>query len=324
MNMEETTPVEEETTGTESPEIATTTEETEGVESPEATEEVIEEGEVATEAPKEPEFTPNLVYNFRKEQRTIPEKFKEFIKDEETNNMVKELYEKADAMDFMKQGREMARQELAQLKEAVTPKLQQLEDTQYFLEKGDVSSALKVSGFSKDHIIDEAIRLLEEQNNPSGPRQADAIQQRELERQNQALQSQIQSQQYMQVNSEFEQATTDHAHVINAYDSKFGQDSFKAMVAQYGQQQERQGRQLSISDAVREVASNLSELVPAATPAPTEGPAQSATVHNINNQRPKTFPKVTRNTSSSTSSPVAKNIKSFDDLVNYSKNYKAN
>lgn len=263
-----------------------------------------------------PAYEANLAYNFRKEERQIPEAFKSFIKDEESNNLIKELYEKADATDFLKESREIARQRLAEYETNSTPRLQKLGDIEHFLKEGNVGTAMEVAGISREQIINEAVRYLEQEQNPQGAQQPNnelAIRERDLIRRQEVLESQLAQQTQHQLYSEYDNATQVHAGSINAYDSKFGSNSFQSMVATYGQQQESLGRNLSVSDAVNEVVERYN--LQSFSAPQTDNSIQPQ--HNNQQSIPatKTFPAITTGSSGSTSSPVAKNIKSFDDLV---------
>lgn len=278
-----------------------------------STEEVETQEEVTTEEPA-PAYEPVMTYNFRKEAREIPEQFKSIITDQESNDLVRNLFEKSDGLDFMKERRDQARAELETYRNEVTPKLQKFEDFNHFLEAGDIASARRVLGITDEQIAQEAIRLIRMQDAPQGVQQANpdlALQMRDQQRQNETLQAQLQEQNTLRAQSEFDMAIQQNAAAINAYESKFGQDSFKTMVATHGMQQEQMGRKLSISEAVNEVMEryNLSSFAPQVA-----APVAPAQTQPTTQQAPATFPAITTKNSGSTSA-VAQNVKSFDDLV---------
>ena len=273
--------------------------------------------ELSTEAPNvesTPEFVPNMEYKYRKESHQIPEVFKAIIKDEESNEMVRKLHEKAMGLDLVSESRDKARNELASYRQEVTPIVQKYQDMQHFLEKGDVNSAFTVAGFTKDQIVEQAIKFLEMEQLPESQRNSYdpqiAIQQRELERQNELLNQQMEQIVAQNVQQEFHQVASQHSSAISAFEAQNGQGSFMSMVALYGNQQESAGRQLSIADAVNEVMTkfNVSSFAP-------QVPETASPQLNTNTQTaPKTFPKVTTSSSGGSASPVAKNIQSFADL----------
>tara|TARA_Y100000296_G_C5180060_1_gene263718 strand:+ start:40008 stop:40934 length:927 start_codon:yes stop_codon:yes gene_type:complete len=274
---------------------------------------VSESNEVIEPVEEVAPYEANLTYNFRKESRQIPEIFKDIIKDEESNNLVKELFEKRDGLDFMKERRDHFRNELETFRTEVTPKIQKLEDFDHFLKGGDIAAACKVLGLTDEHIAERAIAIMNQYQNPDGPQinPDQAIQMREQERRNEILQAQLAQEVATKANHEFDLAITNHAPAINAYESKFGADTFKTMVSQYGQQQEQMGRNLTIQEAVNETIEryNLSSFAPQ--------PVQPSTP--VETPQPKEFPKIVSKTSSS--SPVAKNIETFADLEKYSKSF---
>jgi hypothetical protein len=81
------------------------------------------------------------------------------------------------------------------------------------------------------------------------------------------------------------------------------------MVAEYGMQQEKMGRQLSMIEAVNETVERFN--LNSYTPAPVD-PVTTEPIHN----NVKEFPSIVNKGSSE--SPVAQNVKTFDDLVKLS------
>lgn len=281
------------------------------VEPVEPTEEITDPTDTPVEPVEPAPYEANLTYRHGGKDFEVPEAFKSMITDEESNNMVLSLHEKAQGLDFMKNHREQIRNEFNSYKEQATPYLQKMEDVKHFKEQGDIQSALHVAGFSTDEIVGLAVELAEKQaakdqgHHVPDFNPAESIKIREMQRENEMYKAQFAEQQSMQAVNEFHQVAEQNAPMIQAYETQNGAGSFQTMVAHYGMDQERNGRQLTISQATNEMIQryNLNSLVQS----PVE-PTPQVEVPPV-----ATFPSVVTK-KAGTASPVVKNLNSFTDL----------
>lgn len=261
--------------------------------------------------PEPPAFEPDLTYKFKGEEHHISEDFKDFITNEERNKTVRELYEKAAGLDFMKGSRDHYKTQL----EGIQGRMTELEagarkasDINHFIEKGDMASALKVAGFTKDHVLNHAIALLEAEERGAGlPDSNAAIEARELQMQMEQSNKELMEAKTQLAFNEYSMATSAHQELINAYDARNYPGAFQRMVSLHGQQMSQQNPNYKITEAVNDLANQFSWILNGAPTAPQQ---QTTT----NEQHTQTFPTVTTKTSSA-ASPVKKKITSMEDLM---------
>lgn len=263
-------------------------------------------------------YQPNFKFKVMDEEKEIDEWLRPVIKDADTEKKIRELYEKAYGLDYVKPKYENTKKEYDALNQQWTTVSTDLQKLGTFLKNKDYGSFFNSFKLSDEEIFKYALDRLDYHEMPPEKRQAlDAQMQRnqeyaDLMMQNQQFKQQQEQQQVGQMLSELD-ANINAPHVASiaqAFDARAGKPgAFRDAVIAYGQSQFHiQGKDIPVNQAVSQFIQTFGLVQADATAPATQAAPESATAAQ---QRPATLPKVG---GSGTTTPVKTKVKNLADL----------
>lgn len=100
-----------------------------------------------------PTYTPNFKYKAANEEKELDKFWHPLLKDADSEKKVKEVFTKIDAFDFIKSKREQAEQSLQSLSKDYGQVNQMISHFNSSIQQGDLSSAFRIAGITKDQIF---------------------------------------------------------------------------------------------------------------------------------------------------------------------------
>jgi hypothetical protein len=280
-----------------------------------ATETPVAPVDAALAQPATPAYTPDFKVKIKGKEHEIDEMFRGLIKDPETEKKVKEVFEKAYGIEAVKADRTALKSEYEGFKSQVIPHLQVLDQFTTLRDSGNLGAAFQVAGISDEQIFEYAIQKLEMEKNPVlaktyTAQQAEAQKTLELQRKVAMYEQQTAQTEEQRFNQELEESIGANQALVAQVNAKFGsEDFFRDEVIQYGLMQHNRGKMITPSEATAAVVNKYKQLFPA-TSAPQAAAPVNPQVAPSTPQRPATMP----NVGNSNVSPVAKKVRSMDDL----------
>lgn len=271
-----------------------------------------EPGKQTTAAP--PAYTPNWKYVAGKEEREIPEMYRPLIKDELTEKQVKDLFQRADGLEWTKQDRANVQEKYNSLKqehEGLTKSLRTLSD---FVNNGDYDSFFQSLGISNEQILRYALEKAQYSDlSPEQKRAYDEAQEAKRtaywsQQQATQYQQQLQQIQLQQKTLELNQALSmpEVAQIAQAYDQRKGPGAFRNKVIQMGQSHWALTQQDIAAEAVvKQLVDELGEFIQLQQSHPATPSIQQA---------PKQVPVIPTPGSSGGQSPAARSVKTIEDI----------
>lgn len=277
---------------------------------------VAKEPVVAEAAEVAPAFTPDFSYKFKGEVREIPELYRGLIKDEETQKSVRDMIERAEAMEFHK-GKT---QELEATLEEALPMAQTLQQFQGAFESArtpeDHLNLLNTIGYDNEMLKNVVRQILQVEQLPEEHRQlieknkAAALEKNQYMTQNQKLEAQYNEALTRITKSEIgiELGKAEHQSLIGAYEKAQGEGSFERLFLERGAYYTdlNGGNLVPPAEVMSRIAKEFAPFLTAQPAQGTAAPTQSAQVVT----KPKTMPVV----GSGNGSPAKTAINSLDDL----------
>lgn len=253
----------------------------------------------------QPEYTPNFKYNIKDEEHEFPEWLREVVKDPKTEEELRDLFTKANALDGIKDSRTKIEAEHNSYKESVETQIYPVLDTIAEFDKANASKdfgkAWELSSVNPDDVInymmmDNALsekvyqKVLEQvQAEPQAieaQRQAFREQQSALtlKQQNDALSAKLNNLETNTYNQALDFTLSQQQEKTNLFDAQNGQGAFKQFVTNLSAMKKNQGLNVSPSELVGE-AMNMLGLANA---------QPNANMGNIvnTNEQPRVEPKV--------------------------------
>lgn len=277
---------------------------------PAATAPVADPSQAAPATPAVPVYTPNFKYKVRDQEKEISEMYRSLIKDEKTEKEVKQLFEKAEGLDFVKQDRANIKSEYEGFKNQAMPYLQVYHQFTSMVEKGNLGAALQVAGITDEQIFEYAVQKLELEKNPHQAalyknHQQASLRELELEGKVRSFEQQQVQAQAQQFNHDLDNTLLGHRDLVSQVDEKLGKmGAFKDEVITLGTYEFNRGNNLSIEQAVEQVLNKYKPFLSA--PAAAAPQIQQVTHAN----RPATIPSV----GASSMSAISQRPKSISDL----------
>ena len=117
-----------------------------------------------------PAYTPNFKYTVGGKEKEIDEMFRSLITDAETEKKIREVFERADGLDLVKQSRSEIKQQFESFKEQTMPHLQTYDKFVTLRDHGSLEAldaALKVAGIDEEKLFELMVRKLEAEKNPT-------------------------------------------------------------------------------------------------------------------------------------------------------------
>lgn len=264
-------------------------------------------------------FNPDFKFKVMDEEKEIDEWIRPFITDQEKQQKIKELYEKAHGLDYAKPKHEALKQKYESMEpqyQALTGDLKLLGQ---HLKNQDLGSFFKSFKLTDEQILDYAVKRLEYMEAPP-----EVKKQMEAEegRKSQLAQVSLDNEQLRSYKKDHESQVFQKSFqdtmsrpeiqaVAQSFDSRTGKSgSFTEAIIEYGKVKSIQaGRNLPIPEIVQGYIQTFG-----LTPQPSQvaSGAQVGTGSTETAQRKETLPKV----QSSGASPVAQKVKSLQDLKN--------
>lgn len=270
------------------------------------------------------EYQPNFEYTVYEQKREFPEEYRRFITDKESEDAMRDLFTKADALDVMKEKRERAQKEsedyserYSNLEKEYTKQNNFLDEMRYYRENNPVALA-KFIGLSEDEVFDLANKLWDAKERPDVRQRLNES----VRNTNQSFQHMNQTRQQTSQQSQYalnvhQQALNmamsrpDVAEFAKDWDARTGQPGeFMRQVNLYGESASAStGRVLTPFEAVDYVYQTLTKAVGANAPSESAGRETSSTV------RKPTLPRV--GTGGGTATPMKRRFKDIDDYTNW-------
>jgi len=268
--------------------------------------------------PTQEVFTPDWSFKFNDETREVPEDIRSWVKDKEHVEKLKDIYQRAEALDWQKNQtstfREQSKILEGQLSE-YSPIVERVKELQSFYEKGDHERVMAALGYKEQDILDLARKYLEREKMAPEQRQLyEKTRAAELEKEEYSRQTQFyrqQAEQQLAVLTDMQLAgelgKADVQQVAQAYDSKFGAGKFRELVITQGETLVgKLGRHVPPSELVPMIAS---QFLPFISSQQAAGAAMAPSVQ-AGAPKPKVIPNVKGNNAA-----IGRNqITSLDDL----------
>lgn len=275
---------------------------------------------VQSDVPAIPQYTPNFKYMAGKKEHELPEYIRPVIKDEKTEKELKEVYEKAYGIDFVKSERARIQEQYKQLAQEANPLFGIAQKINYHRQRNDVLGIAREVGIDEDTLLRTAIELakrreLQPEQKAVYDRESQGAQRAfELEQQIQALNYQNEQLQKHQTEAEYSQVTSapEVASFIKAFDQRNGEGEFRAELRERGLRfYERNGYDAPVEQITKEIMNRYGSM------SNPQAPSQaSITQPAIQAQpgQPRHIP-VIPNTGAGQSGPVAKKVQTIEDVL---------
>lgn len=221
-----------------------------------------------------PAYTPNYKYKVTapvdggqasRQEKEIPDWARPFVTTAEIEKNVKELFEKSEGIEAVKQHRDVLTQQNEQMVEQWQPIVQNAQTMVEHLRRGDMDSFFEMLNIPEQTVLKYALYRLQLRENP-GQLQAHE-QQRQLQNQNLQLQQQVQSytsnfqeMAVQQRSSQLDQQLSrpEILQTVQAFESGLGTPGrFRQECIRRGQAYAAQGQDVSAEQVVGEVAQLL-------------------------------------------------------------------
>jgi len=279
-------------------------------------------GDVAEAEAAQAAYEFNRSYKVLDQEKEFPEWVNQVVRDEESEKMIRDLFERADGLDSVKTDRTQLREELQSVKgnyetqQAAMQQLGQLIQNQN--DPNSVETLLHELNLNPQNVLQWALNYAQQ----TPEQRAAAEQQRQVQVQAQQQQSQAQNWQqqaqnyatmYRDLMIDNQLRTPEISEAVNSYDTRMGKPgAFRELVLQHGQFLYHQTRQdAPVEQVVDQVMAmtGLKNLNPTPSePAGQRPPAQNV-VRQPNSEKPVIPP--VRGTGAS---PLKKQVRSIADL----------
>lgn len=280
--------------------------------------------EQAAAAAAQAEYKANLTYEVSKQKKQFDEVFKEVIKNEAQEKKLRELYEKADGLEIVKQSRDTFKQRFEEYQKQWQPVEQDLKTVGKYLQANDFDNFFKMFQIPEQKVVDwMAQKIQYNQMSPEERARVDALKEArgqnykkadEVENLRQTLEQQ--EVQHLSFQLDMLRETQKYADAASAFDERLGKPgSFEEKLFQMGEllSLRNGGKTVPPKQVFDMMVKEYGLEGAAATPAP---PPQAKTVVAT---PPVEKPTVTQIKGSKTATPVKRQFRSIEDLNNYQK-----
>ena len=213
----------------------------------------------------EPEYVPNLSYKVKDKELQFDDRFKDFVKSKEDEELLRQLYTKGAGLDEVVASRDELRNKFEGLTHGVTKALQ-------LVQQGRLFDGLKAFGITEEQVLAAALEkaqyqeLSPEQKQEYDKRRELQVREHDLTEQNQIMTDRLQKLEVQARTSELNAALAKDSvrEVAAFYDTRIGQEgAFRNEVIQYANQVHlTTGKDLSAEQAALEVASRFKVFLP--------------------------------------------------------------
>jgi len=268
-----------------------------------------------------PPFTPNLNLKVYDKEYEIPERFRALIKDKESEKEVREVFEKAYGIDFVKSNRDSLRSENAQLKswrEQAEGTFQHLGNLAADGRPEALTTLFSNLGLTRDKILRYALNIAEKTPEQLAAFDAQMAQNAALTERERTLaamgaQNEELSVRIREIELGQYLSRPELAPIVQSFNAgKDNPDAFQSFVVMIGQAHyAKTGEDLPVETAVQQAISYLGAQ---ATQPPAVSTPQAHAAGNPHNVVPKPTKETLPNISGSSKTPVKSQIKNFEDL----------
>lgn len=273
----------------------------------------------AAAAAAEAEWKANLTYEVSKQKKEFDPVFKEVVKNQEIEKKLRELYEKSDGIEIVKQSRDVLRQRYEQVQKHWEPVQKDLQTLGKFMKSEDFDNVFKMLNIPEQKVVDwVASKIQYTQMSPEERARVDALRKErgenykksdEVETLSQRLEQQ--EVEYLTFQLDMLKETQKFADAAAAFDQRVGKPgAFEDKLFEMGDfLSSRNGGKtvppkMVFDHLVREYGLEGQAATPAAPP-------QSRTVVTT---PPVEKPTITQVRSSKTATPVKRQFRSIDEL----------
>ncbi len=270
----------------------------------------LEEGEY-----EKSDWKPNYSYRYNNEEYEMDDRLKNLIKSPEDEKIVRDLVERAEGLNLLKEQRQHLRDEVSQLQYVEAQRQQAVNQMTQFLQKGDLRSFTKAWGITPEQIRnlaleDARIAELPEEQQQAWYRSQQAQEQAwQLQQQNQQLQQQYSQMAVQQRENEL-QGVLHHerySYAAQAFDERVGRPgAFRDEIIKRGQYY-AQVHQKDVPPHV--LAEELLAYV-GQPQAPQQQPSKSSQHNVVTQPRKPSMPRIR----GGSGSPVKAKVKSIADI----------
>ena len=285
--------------------------------------EIETEKEVADEVV---EFNPTFGYKIKDEEREIPEEFRDFIKDQETQDRFIDLFTRADGLETVKESRQKLQEQFDSQVEKYNTLNKAMGVFENMSSTKDVKGLLDAASFSTEDVLNSldeetklkhVMELLKRQESPEAQREYERA--RAVEQENLKLKSQLNTQTIQADNSKMEAEKLEFETTMakpevqkwqGELDGRAGDGEFIRAVAEVGMAYFAQhGEDMTMEAAVNIVKNRYGLGQPAVEPAPAKKEVPTRIVKKV--ATTSSMPDL----ESTGDSPVDRGINSIEDII---------
>jgi hypothetical protein len=195
-------------------------------------------------------------------ENEIPENFRSFIKDADTEKTVRGLFEKSGAMDHFKNEYSSTRTQLEKIRGEYEPIMADLNELKELRASGDLGSFFEKLGFNEEEILQYAVEKVKQMQLPEDQRKlrddmgARERELRELRKTNETTKKQMEefmvSQKQREISSEFSRSEV--KTFMEDFDKRAGrQGAFLEEVLYRGDRAWQQGKDLTANEVIGQI-----------------------------------------------------------------------
>lgn len=288
--------------------------------------------EGAEQTPEPATYTPNFKYKVLKDEKEIPEWARALVTDAEKEKQVRELFEKSEGLEVVKEHRTILENENKAMREHWGPQVQVMQEVSGYLQKKDYDSFFEACNVPEVEILKYALKRLQLRENPA--ELAAYNEQRELQKQNLTWQQKYDNLLESHTGTVVQQRERElESHlsrpeilsVVQAFDARVGRPgAFRAEVINRGKLYAQMNQDVPVEQAVQEIltlvgaslGTNQSPGIQGATTAAQTGMPSGG-------ETPRPRPPVLPNIKGKGTSPAKKAVRSVADLRKLAKQYSA-
>lgn len=286
----------------------------EGAEEKPVVKAVKEDVSAAAEVVKD--YVPTYKYKANGQELEIDEKYRDLIKDESSEALVRDLMERSYGLEHNKEKSQMLQQEMQKINQEYQALSDGVNELGYYLKKGDLDSAFKLLDLNDTTVMGYVKKKLEERELP--PEQREALRQQSahvqenfhLSRELDTLRRRQEEMEVSQMRNEFHSvmSSPEVQAIASEFDSRVGKaNAFADEVIRTGNYYEKvEQRDLPVRQVVDEVIGRLG-----LSGTTAQGQAVSSAVQQV--RKPAEKPVIPA-VKGQGGSPVRKSVQSLDDI----------
>lgn len=269
-------------------------------------------------------YKANLTYEVSKQKKQFDEVFKDVIKNEAQEKKLRELYEKADGLEIVKQSRDTFKQRYEEVARTWEPVAKDLQALGKFMQADDYDSVFKMLNIPEQKLVDWVAQKIQyNQMSPEERARVDNL--RRVRGENYKKESEVETLrqtleqtevQHLSFQIDMLKETQKFADAAAAFDERVGKPgSFEEKLFDMGEflSLRNGGKTVPPKQVFEYLVKEYGLEGAAATPAP---PPQEKIVVTT---PPVEKPTVTNIKGSKTATPVKRQFRSIEDLQNYQK-----